>query len=732
MEDPQEPRPIESPERSRKARSSPRSRALGAATEQVATETKAAARSGQGARSIARGGSTRPEHRFDALPDTLDFRDRMFEASLVRVERELPLERYRELKVPVLDQGAEGACTGFALASVVHALQRSLRQPDAAAERQVSPWMLYHMAKRYDEWPGERYAGSSARGAMKAWHKHGVCARELWKQKKPRLDETISRDAASRPLGAYLRVNHKDLVALHAALSEVGVLFATTGVHDGWDRVRRDGLVPPARSGQDAHAIALVGYDRRGFWFQNSWGPDWGQDGFGLLPYDDWLANAMDVWVARLGVPIELRQTLVSATGPQGAVILRTGEPSFDRLRPHIVSLGNDGELRESGTFGTGPEELQEVVRGDLLRFVQDRIEKGRRPRVLLYAHGGLVSERAAIQRTSEYLERFLEQDIYPLSFLWKTDAWTTLSNLLADAFKSRRAEGLLDAAKDFLLDRLDDALEPLARSLGGRALWEEMKENALLATTARLGGARRTAELLDKHLPKGIEIHLAGHSAGAVLLAPLTQLLAHGGQIRGGPLAGQRGLGRGVASLSLWAPACTLQLFQESYRPAIESGAVERLALFTLTERAERDDHCARLYNKSLLYLVSHAFEPSPRIPFLRPDGTPLLGLARDLRAARSRDKSLERLFKSPRCTHILAPNELASPAGSKAKDHGGFDDDPATIESTLAHILRSRLERKTRGARSARAATHLPFQFRASPEKRADQRRSLGQADR
>jgi hypothetical protein len=36
-----------------------------------------------------------------------------------------------------------------------------------------------------------------------------------------------------------------------------------------------------------------------------------------------------------------------------------------------------------------------------------------------------------------------------------------------------------LDTTKDFVLDRLDDALEPLARSLGGKALWDEMKENA-------------------------------------------------------------------------------------------------------------------------------------------------------------------------------------------------------------------------------------------------------------
>lgn len=728
MESAQDNPPVDGRPQARGARRSPDRRGP-----RAAAEPRAASESTAGSGRAARRTRT-AERRFDALPDTLDFRDRMFEASLVQVERELPPERFLELGVPVLDQGSEGACTGFALASVLHALQRSLQRGPAAAKEQVSPWMLYRMAKRYDEWPGERYSGSSARGVMKAWHKHGVCRLELWKRDRVRLDEKIATDAATRPLGAYLRVNHKDLVAMHAALSEVGVLLATTGVHSGWDRVKPDGLVPSAGKAPDAHAIALVGYDRRGFWFQNSWGPDWGRGGLGLLSYDDWLAHGMDVWVARLGVPVELRRTLVSATGPQGAVILRTGEPSFDRLRGHIVSLGNDGQLRDSGTFGTDDADLREIVRGDLARFVESRRSAGRRPRVLLYAHGGLVSERAAVQRTSEYLERFLEQDIYPLSFLWKTDAWTTLSNLLEDAFKRRRAEGLLDAAKDFLLDRLDDALEPLTRALGGRALWEEMKENALLASTARRGGARRTAELLAEHLPRDVEIHLAGHSAGAVLLAPLTQLLAHSGQIRGGPLAGKRGLGRGVASLSLWAPACTLDLFQQAYRPALESGAVERLALFTLTERAERDDHCARLYNKSLLYLVSHAFEQSPRIPLLRPDGTPLLGLDRDLRAARSRDKSLDRLFKTPRCTHILAPNELPSPSASRAKDHGGFDDDPSTIESTLAHILRSPQGGQTRSARSPRPpapeSAH-PLLFRPSPEKRAAQRRTLSRGE-
>ena len=39
--------------------------------------------------------------------------------------------------------------------------------------------------------------------------------------------DTRARDALRNPLGAYFRVNHKDLVAMHAAFAEVGVLYAS-------------------------------------------------------------------------------------------------------------------------------------------------------------------------------------------------------------------------------------------------------------------------------------------------------------------------------------------------------------------------------------------------------------------------------------------------------------------------------------------------------------------------
>jgi hypothetical protein len=108
----------------------------------------------------------------DTFPDRINMKDWPYQPSL----RSLPDQLVNCHLVPeILDQGHEGACTGFALAAVVNFLLHQRGSP-----RRVSPRMLYELARRYDEWPGESYVGSSARGAMKAWERHGVCSRHEW------------------------------------------------------------------------------------------------------------------------------------------------------------------------------------------------------------------------------------------------------------------------------------------------------------------------------------------------------------------------------------------------------------------------------------------------------------------------------------------------------------------------------------------------------------------------
>ncbi|MDJ1483856.1 C1 family peptidase [Cytophagaceae bacterium YF14B1] len=633
-----------------------------------------------------------PDQILDVRPDTLDFRDKMYEANLYEVPTKISLDEYKQWNIPILDQGKEGACTGFGLATVANYLLR--RRKIVPDPKSVSPRMLYEMAKRYDEWPGEQYAGSSARGAMKGWYKHGVCSDECWPYKKEetefRLTDERTSDALRRPLGAYYRVNHKDLVAMHAAMAEVGILYATAKVHSGWREVdTTTGII----SYEDVfpiggHAFAIVAYDEKGFWIQNSWGEDWGQKGFGLITYDDWMENGTDVWVARLGAPVILKKALSTAISHSAAA--GTSEAySYADLRPHIISLGNNGLLNPGGNFGTSEAEVKAIFEDDFPRVTAKWAKK----RLLLYAHGGLVSESGAVQRLADYRPSLLEKEIYPVSFIWHTDIWSTITNILKDALQQRKPEGWLDSAKDFMLDRLDDALEPLARTLTGKAQWKEMKENALLATTQTKGGAYLALEHI-KHLAdkygEDFEIHLVGHSAGSIFHAPIIRLLTSKGKINSGPMRGQTGYGLKIASCTLWAPACTIDVFKENYLPAIKNKTVNRFALFTLTDQVEQDDHCANIYHKSLLYLVSNALEDKMHIPWFLKDkesGTPLLGMEKWIQ----QDTDLQELIAQKKIYWIVSPNTDSNnlPNHSTARAHGAFDDDLPTVNATLARIL-------------------------------------------
>jgi hypothetical protein len=163
--------------------------------------------------------------------------------------------------------------------------------------------------------------------------------------------------------------------------------------------------------------------------------------------------------------------------------------------------------------------------------------------------------------------------------------------------------------------------------------MWSEMKENAEGASGQK-GGASFAAGCL-KDLAKdepSLEIHLAGHSAGSIFHAYLIKLLTQNHKLK-------------AKTCTLWAPACTTRLFKDAYVPAIANKKIEQFALFTLTDKTEQDDNCAKIYNKSLLYLVSSAFEERKHIPGFQ-DGEPLLGMAKFI----EKDAELTRLIADKR----------------------------------------------------------------------------------
>ena len=606
--------------------------------------------------------------------DPLDLRDLKYEGSLA----ELPFKIDNRARVPiVLDQGQEGACTGFGLAAVVnfllHNRSDTLKPAKAKLKKlpnSASARMLYEMAKRYDEWQGENYDGSSIRGAMKGWLRHGVCTWRDWPysaEQPGTLTPKRQLRALARPLGAYLRVRHLHLNQMQNAVNEVGILYASASVHAGWYEVdATTGKIPYSSDKVGGHAFAIVGYDGYGFWIQNSWGPDWGRKGFCQIAYDDWLENGYDCWVARLGVPTE-SLAMAGKAGrsrvagfdfiPHESVVLST-------IKPHFINLGNDGEFSDSGIYSTRPEEVQSVV----LNGFKARSKQWKTPaKLLLYAHGGLNPEKASASRVASLLPYFLGNQIYPVHFMWESGLGNSITGIVEDAFRSGRFQGWRETLKERFYDLVDEAVELGARGLG-RPVWSQMKQNAELATVDPDGGARVTADMIRAcfdDMGAQPELHLVGHSAGSIFLGHLFEYLAV--------------LDVPVKTFTLFAPACTTDLFKRKIASHLQKKT--RLTIFNMTDPTERDDRVGPVYHKSLLYLVSEAFEAKRK--------TPLLGMEAFLTKDSAIRKVLgKRVFEGADAVVYSTGGQAAVSLASQSTSHGGFDNDEDTLNATLRII--------------------------------------------
>ena len=108
---------------------------------------------------------------------------------------------------------------------------------------------------------------------------------------------------------------------------------------------------------------------------------------------------------------------------------------------------------------------------------------------------------------------------------LWQTDYQDILKDILEDALRRRRPDGLLDATKDFMLIG-STMVEPRARVASGMLEQSQMKRNATAATASSPVGPDRRGP--DAHAMASIRPRpdLVAHSAGSTFLGPLAHLL--------------------------------------------------------------------------------------------------------------------------------------------------------------------------------------------------------------
>jgi pimeloyl-ACP methyl ester carboxylesterase len=420
------------------------------------------------------------------------------------------------------------------------------------------------------------------------------------------------------------------------------------------------------------------------------------------------MLHATDVWVAQVGVPISLRNW--EGHGADSAAGLHRAAQAIPLadIRPYVVDVSNNGELSRTGSYWTSEDDVRRLFS----EVIPNATKSWKKKRVLLYLHGGLNDEDAVARRVVAYRDVLLANQIYPLHIMWESGVFQTLGGIVQDVFTDvdERAGAVADwmqRLRDGLGEAKDRSLE-LTLSPLGTAMWREMKENARLASKHPDGIgamaliARHALAALAAHPPAERarwEIHVVGHSAGSIFAAHALEHLIK--------------LESALKSIQFLAPAITIADYKALVVPRVEERSCPLPTIYNLSDAAERADTVGP-YAKSLLYLVSNAFEGQR--------GTPLLGMTRYLVADEQGcrddvDAPLARMHAKKvdnRPSLVITGGKASTGSFSQSTTHGGFDADVATMNSVLQRIL---------GSAPAQAFTERDLSFKSKASSFAPQ---------
>jgi C1A family cysteine protease len=213
--------------------------------------------------------------------DAFDARDHSYVPSGVSLPAAVDLRS----KFPACwDQGQLGSCTAFGITGVIAFLHGFVGS---------QLWLYYK--ERVIERSTKQDAGAEIRDGIKVVAKQGLPPEAAWP-----YDVTKFRKAppavANKAATGELVTEYQRLTGLADYLDCLAsgfpiVLGSTLYPAFESDEVAHTGVVPMPRPGEKpigGHCFDVVGYDSstRMFLCRNSWGEDWGRNGYFTMPFD--------------------------------------------------------------------------------------------------------------------------------------------------------------------------------------------------------------------------------------------------------------------------------------------------------------------------------------------------------------------------------------------------------------------------------------------------------------
>ena len=259
------------------------------------------------------------KHVYNLLPDTIDNRDHLFSRIALPTKAPTSID-LRSKCSPVTNQGTLGSCTSNAIASgLMEYVQLKNGQVLIPLSR------LYHYYKeRVMLGTVNQDSGAMIRDGMKIAVANGVCPELDWLYiiSQFMMPPPASADAlaVNHRLTSYQRVTNSTDIKRSLIEGYPVVMGMPIFTSFESDQVAKDGKVPMPKRGEEnlgGHAVLIAGYIdnppsilhsissyftgmvKGCFIVRNSWGVEWGDDGYFYLPYEFVSKYVTDIWTGR-------------------------------------------------------------------------------------------------------------------------------------------------------------------------------------------------------------------------------------------------------------------------------------------------------------------------------------------------------------------------------------------------------------------------------------------------
>lgn len=245
-------------------------------------------------------------------PDTPDYRDFMFKVNKPVIPETVYLKD--KFKMPeIFDQGELGSCTGNGISYALGFLVLNGHFQNVA-DSDILPFsrLFIYYNERVIEDSVNQDSGAQIRDGFKAISSEGVCPETFCVYDVNRFTDKPSDKAYAEALNykaiEYRRLNNANKLELIQCLLDGFPFVLGFSVYSNFEsqEISDTGVLNmPSNSDRllGGHCVVCVGYnlEEDRFLIANSWGADWGQNGYFTIPAD-YLTNwnlASDFWMAK-------------------------------------------------------------------------------------------------------------------------------------------------------------------------------------------------------------------------------------------------------------------------------------------------------------------------------------------------------------------------------------------------------------------------------------------------